>query len=383
MTPAEQARPTGLYIHVPFCDGKCPYCAFYSVPFDEVLADRYIAAVEREAERLLPLCPPGALATVYIGGGTPTALLPRQLDRLLALAGKTAGRAVREWTVEANPGSLAPAHLESMAAAGVTRVSVGVQSFHAGILRTLGRRHGPREARQACRLVSESRFARLGVDLIAGVPGQGRATWRASLDEAVRAGASHVSVYALTVDEGSALARRGGGCRLRPPSDEVQLERLHEAAARLAAHGLRRYEISNYARAGCESLHNLACWRGEAYLGLGPAASSHAGLERWTNEADVLAYCEAAEARRPAPCVRDVLSARTKAAEMVVFGLRMAEGIDLARIAAATGFGAGAAWGASLARLRDEGLVEGSGDVWRLTPKGFDLADHVAVELVP
>lgn len=378
---------TGLYVHVPFCDGKCRYCAFYSVPFEAGLAARFVRAVRRELSAELEAAGPLRLQTVYFGGGTPTllgsALAADLCDAVRAIAGPAGDRAA-EWSVECNPGSADPALLGTLARAGVNRISIGAQSFDDAVLGRLGRRHRAADIGRTVRAARAAGFRNLGLDLIACVPGVAPGDWRATLDAACALEPEHVSVYALTVEEGSRLGREAGAGRFRPLEPDEELERLGEAESRLGAAGYARYEISNYARPGCECRHNQACWRGERYLGLGPAAASHVGMERSTNDADLAAYLDAVERGGRPRRESETLSPDQKAGELLVFGLRMAEGVDPASVAARTARDAAALgrWQAVFERLGRDGLVERAGARWKLTARGRELADSIGSELL-
>jgi oxygen-independent coproporphyrinogen-3 oxidase len=376
----------GLYVHVPFCDGKCAYCAFYSVPFAPAAAARYVEALETELRHQLRELGPIAPETIYFGGGTPTLLPPPLLRRLCGrVRGAIVPERLAEWSVEANPGTLTAESLRVLLDAGVNRVSLGVQSFDDATLRRLGRRHTAADARAAVALLRAAGVRNWGLDLIACVPGLGRAGWRRTLDEAVALGPAHVSVYALTAEEGSALAQRvaAGGARLL--SDDEQLAHLHLAERRLAAAGYARYEISNYARPGFECRHNVACWQGADYLGLGPAAASRVGDRRWTNRADLAAYSRALAAGRLPPREEERATPHVQVAERLIFGLRWAGGVDVSAAAAAAGLAddpSAARWEHALRTLRRQGLVRRRAGTWRLTRRGRDLADHVGVEVL-
>ena len=361
---------TGLYVHVPFCDGKCAYCAFYSVRYRPALADRYLDGLERELAASLPLAP----ETIYIGGGTPSVLSVRQIDRLCwLLQTKVATRRLVEWSVEINPGSVDAAKAAALAAAGVNRVSLGAQSFDDRILQTLGRRHAAADTVKAFTILRAAGIKNIGLDLIACVPGCARALWRKTLRQAVALAPRHVSVYALTNEEGTRLHRAIGRGVAALLSDEAQLAMLDLAETELTQAGFRRYEISNYARSGFECRHNVACWRGEEYIGLGPAAASHVGLKRWTNRPRVSAYLAAIEVGRNPPRDVEVLTPALKRQELVIFGLRMAEGIAVS---------VAPEYKHALDSLRVDGLVDLRDGRWKLTARGRNLADYVAVELM-
>ncbi|MCX6992742.1 MAG: radical SAM family heme chaperone HemW [Kiritimatiellaeota bacterium] len=366
---------TGLYVHVPFCDGKCAYCAFYSVRYRPALADRYLDGLERELEKSLPLAP----ETIYIGGGTPSVLSVRQIDRLCRLLQtQVATRRLVEWTMEINPGSGDAEKAAVLAAVGVNRVSLGAQSFDDRILKTLGRRHAAADTVKVVAILRAAGIVNIGLDLIACVPGCTRALWRKTLRQAVALAPQHVSVYALTNEEGTRLNRLLGQGLAALLSEEAQLAMLDLAETELTQAGFGRagfgrYEISNYAQSGFECCHNVACWRGEEYIGLGPAAASHVGLKRWTNRPNVSAYLAALEAGRNPPRDVEELTPALKRQEQVIFGLRMAEGIatDIA-----------SEYKQAFDSLRADGLVDLRAGRWVLTARGRNLADYVAVELM-
>lgn len=370
----------GLYIHVPFCDGKCHYCAFYSISYSREKGVAWLAALKREAEAARSEFGPFAFSTVFLGGGTPTILPMDQLAELLGVAGRFREKREAEWTSEANPGSVDTDKLKLMKSAGVNRISLGAQAFDDGVLRQLGRRHSVKDIFTAVEAIKSAGFTNWGLDLIACVPGVSLEAWRESLRAAVALAPSHVSVYALTREEGTRLDRDHQAGTVTLMDDDEQLRMLDLAEEVLGASGLPRYEISNYARPGFECRHNLSCWRGENYVGLGCAASSRVGNRRWTNAADFESYLTAGVREE------EVLTPLIDGVERLIFGLRMAEGIDLEAILMACGLAGSpqeAVWRETLARLAGEGLVVSGGGRWCLTTRGRDLADHVAVELMP
>lgn len=381
----------GLYVHVPFCDGKCAYCAFYSVPYSADRADRWLRAVAAEARQLSQQYGRMAPETLYFGGGTPTILSPAQARQLVEVIREEllvpgwSARTAAEWTVEANPVGLTADVLMQWRGMGVTRVSLGVQSLRDDVLMLLGRRHTAADVEDSVGAIRAAGFSNWSVDLIACVPGVSRESWRQMLCRVVEWEPKHVSVYALTAEEGSALLEAVHRGDLALPGDEEQLGMLSSAGDVLAASGYLRYEISNYALPGHACLHNLSCWRGRNYLGLGCAASSRVGRRRWTNPARLDPYVKAWLAGMPPDREEDLLDSTLDASERLVFGLRMAEGVDLEGVIRDSGCDAALRhrWLDTLARLAREGLTEHREGYWRLTRRGRDLADHVAVELMP
>jgi len=382
----------GLYVHVPFCDGKCHYCAFYSVSYSRDLGEAWLAAVEKELAQALDRYGALPLTSIFMGGGTPTVLPCDQLERLLIIVKssiKGSGLRVLEWTSEANPGSLSIDKLTLMKAFGVNRISLGVQAMEDQVLRQLGRRHSVADIHAAVNAIKSSGITNWGLDLIACVPGVSEDAWRKTLDAALRLEPRHISVYALTREEGTRLNSDYESGMVRLLDDDNQLRMLEVAESTLGAAGFGRYEISNYARSGFECRHNVSCWRGGNYLGLGCAASSRVGNQRWTNVADLNAYTAAVLSSDQAS-IRwrdtEALAPVTDAVERLVFGLRLAEGVDLEEILDVTGLTGSVqadAWRATLARLARERLVENRAGRWTLTVGGQAMADHVAVELMP
>ena len=264
MPSAAPETACGVYVHVPFCDGKCHYCAFYSVPYTTETAARWLRALAREMQPWRG----SRLRTVYIGGGTPSLLTPTQWDDLADLLLTTFKiHAGAEWSVEINPGSVTAAGLCRMAAAGVNRISLGAQSFHDHELQLLGRRHSVSDIARAVEAIRAAGITNFNLDLLAGIPGATPRDWRKSLYAALDLQPSHLSVYALTIEEGTRLAHPSLKRKLRIPDVETYLAALDTAENILRRAGYTRYEISNYARPGRACRHNLDCWRGKQYLG--------------------------------------------------------------------------------------------------------------------
>jgi len=388
LMPRHTTAVANLYVHVPFCDGKCDYCGFYSVVADEATRQRYAGLPSRELRALLDdghiphdIVP----RTLYFGGGTPGMLGADGLRLMAEGLHEVADlKGLEEWTVELNPATTTPLLAQVLAELGVNRVSLGAQCFDDNVLKSLGRRHDAAAVESAVRVLRAAGITNLGVDLIAGLPGLTPHRWKASVEKALALDVRHMSVYALGVEPNTALAIRVAGGEVIP-DEEAQLTALAEAERVLLAAGFARYEISNYARPGWECRHNLACWRGEDYVGLGPAASSRVGLQRWTNRSDLISYMTQLAQGAPPPRVEEMLDTTTDATERFVFGLRMSEGVRPAefirRYPAAAA--RGAAWEKALSRLATDGTVEATAEgAWRLTSRGREVADAVLRELV-
>ncbi len=299
----------GVYVHVPFCRKRCPYCAFVLVESDGSLHERFVDRVCREIRSAPAVVP----RTLYFGGGTPSLLQPDQLGRIIEAVG---GRP-EEVTVECNPEGFRPEGLREI---GVNRLTLGVQSLEDGLLRTLGREHDAEGARRAWRDASR-RFENICVDLIFGVPGQTLEGWRRTLEEVRSWRPAHVSLYGLTYEKGTPFEK----IRERLPEEAERA--MYEAAMDLLA-GYRHYEISNWALPGFESRHNRAYWEGLPYLGFGPGAHGYIHPERWWNVANVAEYLE----REDAVLGRETLTPDQARTERLLLGLRQEAGVVLGTI---------------------------------------------------
>jgi oxygen-independent coproporphyrinogen-3 oxidase len=378
-------RPLGLYLHIPFCVARCGYCDFNTYLHDPALARAYVDALcgEIAAWGGRPEVRGRPAATVFFGGGTPSLLAPGEVERVLG-----AVRAVfppapgAEVTLEANPGTVDRAGLAGFRAAGVNRLSLGVQAFQDRLLRVAGRDHTAAQARRAVADARAAGFANLSLDLIFALPGQTLDEWEATLAEAVALAPEHLSAYGLTYEEGTPFHRDRRAGRLRPVDEEAEANMFEMAGARLAGAGYERYEISNFARPGFRSAHNQIYWRCEDYLGLGAGAHSCLGGRRTFNRRLPQEYIAAVWREGTAQAGGEDLTPRQRLGEAMVLGLRLREGVDLEALAARF-----APWGlapdaAALERLDGAGLLERDGPRLRLTERGVRLANEVFVALV-
>ncbi|MDA0321306.1 MAG: radical SAM family heme chaperone HemW [Verrucomicrobia bacterium] len=368
---AKSTSARGLYVHIPFCERKCSYCAFYVTTRDQDLVDRFIESVARELGSYAPL---PSVETIYFGGGTPSLLTAVQLERLCDVVhARIPKEAIVEWSIESNPGTYTPDKVAVLAAAGVNRVSIGAQSFDDTMLKRLSRTHGGADIGATVEIVRSGGIENINLDLIASIPGIDASTWRSTLDRALALEPEHLSVYALSLDEGSALAKLAGLGRYALTTDDEQLGALHEARDALAAATMEPYEISNFARQGYRCRHNLSCWRGEDYIGLGPSAASRVGHARWSNVSDLRQYISQMEAQGVPERDVETLDARGHAAERLAFGIRMTEGVPVR-------------WGDGfedvLTQIESHGLLKRLDQSFRLTARGRDLADSVAREIL-
>ena len=366
----------GLYIHVPFCARKCGYCDFYSVPLAGGRpAEEYLGALERECEGL----PEGfAPETVFLGGGTPTVLSAAELDHLFELIARRVNLSrVTEWTCEANPGTLDAEKIRALRRAGVNRVSLGVQSFDDRVLAFLGRIHTGRQASESFRLLRGEGFDNVSLDLIFAVPGAPAGALERDLDQAIALNPEHLSVYGLTFEDGTPLARRRDAGEVRELDEEEQLRQFRVVRDTLKGAGFHHYEISSYARPGRECRHNLLYWGPGEFLGLGPAAHSHWAGRRWANARRLEEW--AAGAPRE---FEEALDPEARAREALVFGLRRLDGVEREKFCQETGFDYHALRGGEIAWLVQLGMLEETDNRLRLTEKGLVVSNAVFAELV-
>ena len=368
--PPLNAAVRHLYIHIPFCLQICPYCSFYKDLAGPGKADPLVDAIVREAELFGSRMAP---RTVFIGGGTPTALSVSQLERLFAgLREHLNLTAVEEFTIEMNPATVTARKANLLRGAGVNRVSMGVQSWDAELLKLLGRVHDAEQVRRSFQILRAAGYDNLNLDLIYGIPGQTLAQWEDSLQATMELAPEHISAYCLTYEEDTEFFERmtKGEFREDTESDASFFERGVEL---LSSGGYAQYEISNYAKPGHACRHNLAYWEGADYLGLGPSAWSTVGDRRWQNLPDTAAYVRGIQAGVRPLNSEEILPAATREAEKIAFGLRMNAGVDPARLAEKHELVTG---------LRREELLEDHGPRVRLTPRGRLLADEIAAELM-
>jgi oxygen-independent coproporphyrinogen-3 oxidase len=377
-----------LYVHIPYCERKCPYCDFNSHGGTSWPEARYTAALTRELAHYAARPPwaGDAIATVFLGGGTPSLFAPASIGRILdAAAGAFGLAADAEITLEANPGTVSLETLQGFRRAGVTRLSFGIQSLHDRHLATLGRIHSAAAAVTAVELARRAGFEAINTDFIFGVPGQTVAEWDADLQAALALDPGHISAYNLTYEEGTAFHAWRAAGRLVPAREEDELEMFRLARARLGAAGYEAYEISNHARPGRACRHNLTYWRRQPYLGIGAGAHSFAAVpghgRRWSNERQPDRYIARCEARDEARVAVEECTRPQAMGEFMFLGLRLARGIAVDEFARAFGTGPEQAYPA-LQRFAAEGYLEQTGSRLRLTATGLLMADSVFATFV-
>jgi oxygen-independent coproporphyrinogen III oxidase len=382
--------PLGIYISVPFCRTKCSYCNFASDVFSRAVFERYVDRVCADIENAPQVAAEmggqveRTVDSIYLGGGTPTVLEPAQLERIFAaVRSQFDVSREAETTVECAPGTLTPAVLETLLRCGVNRVSLGVQSFVDQEASAVGRLHKRETVLEDIARLRTAGIPNLNIDLIAGLPHQTAATWEFSLAETIATEVPHVSVYMLEVDEDSRLGREllAGGTRYHAhfvPDEEAMADFYLAACERLHAAGISQYEISNFAREGCESKHNLKYWTRQPYFGFG--VDAHSMLNSSTEDTDAVRFAPGDSLERymrGAALQRTAVSRREALEESFFLGLRLTRDVNLLELAAKFGGEAVGTASAAIASLVEDGLMERRGEFIRLTSRGRLLSNEV------
>ena len=391
----------GLYVHVPFCKTKCPYCDFNTYQGIEGLADAYIDAVKEEIALWGRVLQSPRVNTVFLGGGTPSYLPRDGVGRIIqAMRNALTLRRDAEITVEANPDDLDSAKCDYLLSLGVNRLSIGVQSTDPGLLNMLGRRHGPEQAALAFRTARASGFNDVNLDLMYGLPGQTIDQWRDTVEQVTSWGPQHLSLYCLTLEEGTPMHRqvRDGG--LPKPDEDLAADMYSHARSTLAEAGYHHYEVSNWCRPGHESRHNIGYWRNLPYLGVGPGAhSSLAGYRFWQVSsprqyiASVKQWAEGD--RRPQDAmtgemlgaIRPVagweqIDIDTACAETMFLGLRLLDGLDVVAASEQVGRDLTSKYRAQISDLVALGMLEQQDSQLRLTSSAYLIANQVFMRFV-
>ena len=383
--------PFSLYIHIPYCVSKCPYCDFNSHVVAEIPEAGYVDALLRELEHY------GAMEdwrertvqSIFFGGGTPSTFKPQSIGKLLAWVAATFPINLDcEITLEANPGTVDSEKFFGYRDAGVNRISVGVQSFQPRLLQFLGRTHSADEARRALATVREAGFENFSLDLIYANPGQTLQDLEADLDAALAFQPPHLSAYNLTFEEGTPFHHEYRAGRMKSLGEEEEIAMAEMIQEKLSGAGLSRYEISNYARRGWHSRHNVNYWRSGDYLGLGAGAHSYrvdgsdlARGRRWSNEKNPGRYMAQTLEAQPAVVETEAIEFAKAAGEFMFLGLRMTEGIAVQKFAARFGKPP-ADFYPKIRDWVDGSLLEETAGHLRLTPKGLLVANSIFVEFL-
>jgi oxygen-independent coproporphyrinogen-3 oxidase len=379
------SKNAGLYIHIPFCMRKCPYCDFYSVT-DLALKPRFLKALIAEMQLVSAegLC----FDTLYIGGGTPSVYGYPDIGQIItAISRNFELHPYAEITIEVNPGTVSIEQLKGYREAGINRINIGVQSFYPQNLDFLGRIHSANEARNAVTNAQRAGFQNIGLDLIYGLPDQSKADWRADLQQAVDYDPTHLSCYMLTYEKGTPLYNGLKGGQIQPLADGNVRTLFETTIEYLEEHKYLQYEISNFARIGNDgkphiSKHNLKYWNRVPYIGLGPSAHSFVEPQRYWNVSSVGPYIAAVESGRLPVAEQEVLSEQQQMIEAIYLGLRMTAGIDLVGFKAKYGIDFIKAFKAVITDLEKRNYVEVKNSRCALTKRGRAFLDSITTMFV-
>ena len=383
MSPDRNGGALALYIHWPFCVAKCPYCDFNSHVRETVDQDAWRNALIADLAHEAALLPDRRLTSIFFGGGTPSLMPPATVAALIEAAGRHWAFADDiEITLEANPNSIEAARFGDIAAAGVNRVSLGLQALDDATLGFLGRAHDSAEGLRGLE-TAQRHFARVSFDLIYACPGQSAAAWEAELTQALGYGTEHLSLYQLTIEPGTQFAARFAKGDLPTLDTDSAADLFEQTRAQMREAGLPAYEVSNHARPGAESRHNLTYWRYGDYAGVGPGAhgrrvgiatARHKKPENWIARVDAHGH---------GIQIEDALSPAERASEALLMGLRLDAGVDLAAIATRTGQPSDQLVNeAAIAKLAGHGLIARDGTTLRVTETGMLLLDAILAEIV-
>jgi len=373
--------PTSAYIHVPFCLHKCGYCDFTVVAGRDDLIDIFLDCLEQELQ--LQLKSPQSMQTVFIGGGTPTYLPAKSLQRLMQLLKKwmplTDGG---EFSIECNPEGFTTDRMDVLQAAGINRISLGVQAFQSQHLQTLERSHSAETVARVIASLRDRHFSNLSIDLIFGIPGQTLAEWQTTLDQAIELAPRHVSTYGLTYEKGTAFWTRREKQQLRPIAEELEREMYALAMSTLPEHGFQQYELSNFAQPGAASRHNQVYWQGEPYYGIGPGAAGFQNSRRVLNHRSVTTWIKRLQQGLSPIQETEDLDLDLQRREAVMLGLRQIAGIDQRRFQQQFGMTVRDLEPAAYARFLNLGWLMETASHVRLTVEGRFVADSVMSEFL-
>lgn len=376
-------KKLALYLHVPFCVQKCLYCDFLSMPAKETVQQKYVATLLRELEYWRHrIAGKYEVSSIYLGGGTPTVLLPACLQRIGDTLQQFPVTDRLEFSMEVNPGTLTLEHILAMQKMGVNRVSLGLQSAQNQELRDLGRIHTYEEFVESYKLLLEYGFSNLNIDLMAGIPGQTIEHYADTLERVLSLRPNHISAYSLIVEEGTPFYEMDQEGILQLPSEETDRLMYAMTTERLSIEGYERYEISNYARPGFACLHNQAYWKMEEYLGVGLGAASYLGGKRFSNERDLETYLSQEEGCHGKES--HLLSRQEEMEEFVFLGLRMKQGISMEEYRKRFGTDFYQIYQEILPGLFQNGLLAENGNHDRiyLTDRGIDVSNTVLAQFL-
>lgn len=380
-------KSIGLYIHIPFCNSKCSYCDFNSYAGKLHWQDRYFKALEKElslyAEKVNAMYGHSTIETVFVGGGTPSAVDAQHIYNILNHCRRQLNiGAAAELSMESNPGTLTAEKLHIYREAGITRISMGLQAAQPHLLKFLGRRHTAQQFAEGVQLAKQAGFTNLNGDVIFGIPGQTMQHWKETLELLVSLQIQHISAYSLKIEEGTLFGDMYEKGTLKPVEDELDREMYHYAIHYLKEHGLNHYELSNFSVPGFECKHNLIYWQEREYIGLGAGAHSFLNNKRFSNEAKLETYIQMVEDGL-IPVIEDIeVTREDEMAEYMFLGLRLLKGVSEKEFVDRFGVSMKKKYSAQIDKLCKVGLVSLDNEIVKLTSKGLDLANIVFMEFL-
>lgn len=380
-------QDTSLYVHIPFCTQRCSYCDFYFVTTKHGQSE-FIESVCQEIHQVAQNFPHTSVSTIYFGGGTPSRLSPGSIGRILEQIHTCfTTHQVLEITLEANPEDITAQGLEELIHAGITRISLGVQSFQDADLKFMNRCHSAEQAVQACDLIHSAGLASWSLDLIFGIPGASPQSWQKNLHLATETGVPHISAYSLTIEPYTPLHKQVKKGIVKPVSDEETLDQFQQAMEILQSDGFDHYEISSYARSGHHSEHNSRYWNHTNYLGFGPSSHSfwwqNDTAFRWENVRNLKTYSKTLAVRKSPVSHQEILSDHDLVREKIMLGLRTSEGLNLNELLKRYRFDLVKHKHQELATLKSRQLIFQRGANLHLSMKGMRVCDRVTAHLWP
>lgn len=379
----KQLNTRSLYIHFPFCIRKCHYCDFYSVILDPSAVDSWVAALLTEIDLDKARFGDSQIETIYIGGGSPNLIGSKNIRSIFeSLNTSFRLQNVREFTVEINPGGVKPDFLNQLKDIGVNRISVGVQSFKNSELKTLGRIHKVEEVLAIFSILNRIGFDHLSLDMIFGIPGQGLVSWERSLKQAVEMGVDHLSLYNLIYEKGTPFYELKEQKKITPTDSELEWRMYEFAHQWLENRGFQHYEISNWAKPGCESIHNSSYWKGSYYLGFGPAAHSYDGISRWWNIRSVDAYKKRLSEGKSPVEDREELNKYDREIEFLFLSLRTQSGLSIGKFENLFLIDFKRLIQKLAQRIDSDEYWIFDGDSFKLTPAGWFVCDAITNQIL-
>lgn len=377
--------PKALYIHIPFCTNKCYYCDFNSyVTENQQLVWEYLYALEKEMEATVTQFPGQPLTSIFVGGGTPTFLNREQMKFFLESVNRWFPKQVpnMEFTMEANPGTTDLEKLKEMKKGGVNRLSFGVQSFDDKLLKQIGRIHDSKQVFVSLENARKAGFDNISIDLIFGLPDQTTELFQKTLDTSFALGLQHFSAYSLKVEENTLFHVLYEKDQLSLPPEEDEIKMFEMVMEQMEKHGYHQYEISNFAKNGCQSVHNKTYWKNEEYYGVGAGAHGYVGQRRHVNSKPVLRYIQLTK-EKGLPRIEDFpVSSRERMEEFMIMGLRLMEGVSQTEFFDRYKQPMMQVFGQELSELNQAGLIDITGDTVRLTKRGIPLGNEVFVRFL-